>query len=70
MDEKIFCLKCKKMRSYTIKTEEETYPVKGENITIQAKVSYCNCCGEQLLNEEVDNENLLTAYAVYRQNHS
>lgn len=70
MNEKIFCPKCKEMCSYTIKTEKETYPVKGENVTIQAKVSYCNCCGEQLWNDELDDKNLQTAYDAYRQNHS
>lgn len=65
----LFCTKCKEYKDIIIKTETETYPVKGEPVSISAQVSYCIDCGEQLFNSELDNENLKTAYRLYRARH-
>lgn len=70
LKEEIFCPKCKKFCKYTVKNEEETYPVMvEENITIVAKVSYCSCCGEQLWNDELEDENLNKAFKAYNLRH-
>lgn len=70
MENLLFCPNCKKECSYSVKQEEETYPVKGEDITILADISYCANCGEQIWNEQMDEQNLLKAYDFYRKNHN
>ena len=66
---KLYCTKCNEERDIIFKNEIETYPVKGEDISINAQVSYCTSCGEQVFNPELDNENLKNAYRVYRSLH-
>ena len=71
MKEKLlFCEKCNEFCTYTVKEVEETYPVKGEDVTVKAFVSYCKECGEELWNEELDEGNLLRAYDEYRKRHN
>lgn len=62
----IFCVSCREDRNYEMRKERETYPVKGEPITIEANVTYCNVCGEKIWNQELDDENIITAFRVYR----
>ena len=65
----LFCPQCKKICRCHVQTMDETYPVKGENIAIKAQVSFCSECGEEVWNEELDENNLQTAYAAYRTVH-
>ena len=65
----MYCPKCESDVETTVKEVLETYPVKGENITIKARVRFCSICGEDIWDETLDAENLLNAYAEYRRNH-
>lgn len=66
---KLFCGACNKNCICTTRTEKETYPVKGENITINAQVSYCSECGAQVWDPVYDEENLTVAFNEYRRKH-
>src|ERR1035437_187354 len=69
MENKIFCPVCREDHEYTIRNEKETYPVKNEPVTIDADVTYCSVCGEQILNQEIDDDNLKKAFRIYRDKH-
>lgn len=65
----MYCPKCENEVESTIREVTETYPVKGENITIQAHVRFCNCCGTALWDDDLDEANLLKAFSEYRRMH-
>lgn len=67
MNKNYVCPKCAEYREVSIRQEKETYPVRGEDITVDASVAYCACCGEQVWVDELDNENLKKAFDVYRE---
>jgi len=63
----MLCPTCMKDREFEIRKEMETYPVKGESITIEADVTYCNVCGEQIWNQELDDGNIMSAFRAFRE---
>ena len=65
----MYCPNCDSEVESSVHTIAETYPVKGENITVDARVRFCNCCGNDLWDEDLDAQNLLDAYAIYRRKH-
>lgn len=65
----MYCPNCNSEVLTEIKTVSETYPVKGEEITVTAKVRRCKNCGQDIWDEELDGRNLLDAFAIYRQRH-
>lgn len=65
----MYCPNCDFEVSSTVRTISETYPVKGEDITIDAHVRFCDCCGNDLWDEQLDTQNLLDAFAKYREKH-
>lgn len=69
MNNNMYCPECKCEREVEIRNEKEVYPVKGEDTEIDAKVTYCKFCGEQIWNDEVNNDNLIRALNKYRKNH-
>ena len=69
MEMKFFCTVCKEDQEFEIRKERETYPVKNDPITIDADVTYCSVCGEQIWNQELDDANLKTAFRTYREKH-
>ena len=66
---KQYCPVCGCEQDVLLIQKEETYPVKGEDITIDATVCTCAHCGEELLNVDYDDNNLRKAYAKYRAAH-
>lgn len=66
---KQYCPVCGNEQEVKLVKKEETYPVKGEQITIQATVCTCAQCGEELMSFEYDDDNLRKAYAEYRTRH-
>ena len=62
-----YCPTCGKNAISSVRTISETYPVKGEDITIEAQVRFCNCCGTDIWDEDLDPQNLEKAYSIYRQ---
>ncbi len=61
-----YCPKCNENRKLLIKTVDETYPVRGESVTIKAEVAVCGQCGEDVFDPDLDSANLERAYAEYR----
>ena len=64
--ETLYCPRCDAMLSYDIRNVEETYSVRGEEITIEAQVAFCCECSESIFHEELDGRNLERLYAIYR----
>ena len=65
----MYCPNCDSEVESTVRIISETYPVKGEDVVISAHVRFCNCCGKDIWDDELDAKNLLDAFAVYRQKH-
>lgn len=68
---KYVCDNCNAIDATNTRVEErmETYNVKGESITIPARVRVCNTCGKDVFDEALDDQTLQSAYDVYRRNH-
>ena len=69
-DDLYYCPKCKKFVRIIIRKEKEQYPVLGNYIEIEADVTRCIECNEDIFNEKLEDINLAKAYAVYRQMYS
>ncbi len=65
----MYCPKCETDVKTTVREVFETYPVKGEDITIKSQIRFCDACGEDIWDDELDSENLLIAYSEYRKKH-
>lgn len=50
--------------------KQETYDVKGEQITIQAKIKKCVACDKEIFDMVLDTENLKKAYRIYKTKHN
>lgn len=66
----MYCPNCDSEVKTIVREVPETYPVKGENISVNARVRFCTCCGADLWDEELDEQNILDAYAEYRRRHN
>ena len=64
-----YCTHCNKEVLLREEQHCETYPVKGEDTTIEATVLYCEECGTEVWLSEIDDKNLEKAYEVYRAKH-
>lgn len=62
------CKDCSHIRTVII-DKQETYNVKGTDITITARVKKCEICNAELFDMNLDTENLKTAYREYKKNH-
>lgn len=63
------CKDCSHIHTMII-DKQETYNVKGEDITITARVKKCEICNAELFDMDLDAENLRTAYREYKNNHN
>ena len=63
------CPECGKKVQTEVRELQETYPVKGEPTTVNAKVRFCYECGESILDMDLDKDNLLMAFNEYRKKH-
>lgn len=61
-----YCHTCDAGRELEIKVVEQTFPVCGEPVTIEAPVAFCTICGEEVFDRELDFAALEQAYAEYR----
>ena len=66
---RMICGNCEKECESYIKTIKEVYPVKGEDIEVEANVRFCEHCGEAMFDVKLDGENLQRAYRIYRERH-
>ena len=65
-----YCPKCDKelQESETdVKEIVESYPVKGTPTSITSNVRFCNHCGTDIFDEELDSDNLNRAFKKYKE---
>ena len=62
-----FCEYCNKFVNTHIQEYSDTIEVKGVPISITAEGAFCDECNERLFDRELDNNALLTAYRLYRE---
>jgi len=65
-----FCPNCEDLTDVELKIEKEVYNVRGEPIEIEAEITICQKCGENIFDEERDSRNLEKAYSQYREKHN
>lgn len=61
-----YCPNCDAKRKLVVKSVKENYPVRGEPVTVNAEVAFCEKCGHDVFDRELDSANLERAYAEYR----
>lgn len=66
----MYCPDCHNDNDFEIREEKEIICVREENIEIVSKITYCKKCGTKVWNSELDNDNLKTAYDLYRRKHN
>lgn len=64
-----YCTNCNKEVRLKEEKRFETYPVKGEEITVEATVFVCTDCEHDVWLPEIDDENLDKAYEIFRKKH-
>lgn len=65
-----FCFYCEKHVKSTVKTITEKYNVLNEPVTITTRVRFCDECGKDIADEELDAKSLMMAYDKYREKHN
>lgn len=66
MENMFYCSSCEELHDTKIIEKEQTLSVKGKNITLAVRIRVCQECGEEILDEELDNETLSRFYDEYR----
>ncbi|MGB9859743.1 MAG: YgiT-type zinc finger protein [Moorellaceae bacterium] len=66
LPKKAYCHTCDAERELEIRVVEQTFPVRGDPVTIEAPVAFCAVCGEEVFDRELDFAALEQAYAEYR----
>lgn len=67
---KIYCHKCGFDVEVKIANVYRVYKVKGEDIEVEDKDTFCTLCGELLFNRDVDSEILERVNNIYRGRHN
>lgn len=62
--EKLLCPKCLKVVAPSVIEREETLPVRGEDVTVLAKVAVCPACGEDIGTDTLDDATFTAVYFV------
>ena len=60
------CPSCWKEVNTKVIQKEETLPVKGKPITLIVPVRVCADCGEEIIDEKLDDKTLRLFYGVYK----
>jgi len=66
MEKMFYCGACESMHCTKIIEKEQTLSVKGKSITLTIPVRICEVCGEEVLDEELDEATLARFYDEYR----
>ena len=66
MEDLFYCCNCCAMIPTRVIEKEQTFNVKGREITLRAPVRICNECGEEILDRDLDNNTLNRFYEEYR----
>ncbi len=64
MDKKVYCFFCDKDVSYDKKNVENIYTVRGSDVCVKEEVFICSCCGNELVNANL-NESFYLIYNEY-----
>lgn len=67
---KKYCPVCNCEQEIQLVKKQETYQIKGEQITIYATICTCSHCGEEIVAFDYDDENLKEAHRAYRHKHN
>jgi len=67
--DKTLCPECMQMTEYDVVERPDTFEVRGERITVDARVAVCRTCGEDIGLGELDDATFQAAYAIYRARH-
>jgi len=62
-----FCPNCQTYSETRVETREETYKVRGKDVTMPVEVEVCLSCGETIFDETRDSDLLRRVYAAYRE---
>ncbi len=65
MSKEEYCPYCEDYYEYDSKKETLTYTVKGQKVSIEAKVRRCSNCGKGLTSDKEDQKVLDLVYAEY-----
>ncbi len=65
-----FCPNCEESSTKEIGTKEETFNIRGDEISITSKVEHCTNCGEFFASTEDEEYNITQAYKAYREKHN
>lgn len=66
----MICSNCYNGENFEIRNEKEVICVRGEDIEITSKITYCKDCGAKVWNPVEDDNNLKLAYSIYRKKHN
>ena len=66
MENMFYCCACETLNNTQIVEKEQTLTVKGKVITLTVHVRVCKVCGEEILDEELDDVTLEKFYDEYR----
>lgn len=66
MEKMFYCVSCQAYHNTKIIEKEETLTVKGRKITLTIPVRVCEMCGEEIIDEELDDASLAMFYEEYR----
>ncbi len=64
-----YCPTCDADTRCKIEVRSERYPVRGEEIPVEASILVCSQCGQDILDPFYDDVNLKKAYELYRSKH-
>jgi len=62
----MYCYFCDKNVDYKVVEKNVTVPIKGVNVTYNAKIAFCDICENEIDVPELDNENIRVANTEYR----
>ena len=65
MGKSFFCVDCNQCRKTKIIQKEETYSVKGVDITKTNPVRICSVCGREIYDRNIDSKTLEKYYEEY-----
>ena len=70
MNRIVFCPECRQDVRFSVREKPDSAELKGEIYEFISKTAYCDECGTEVYVPEIEDENLKSLYAVYRQKHN
>lgn len=69
MKKQTLCPECMQITDYDIIERPDIFEIRGEEVTVDARVARCRLCGEEIGMAELDDVTYRAAYNVYRARH-